>query len=349
MGEAMSHIDEILQKIESYCARYETLAKLITAPEIIAHNSYWRKLVKEQKSLAGIYSKRQELANKIKEKQLCIDILKGSAESEYEELIKKEIAFIEQDIQNIYQDILTLIAKEKIVYSDGALINFKAKGEGAYKFCKIIFEMYKRFCTAKGFDCQESIVNYLGGIKEGELRIVGQDAYHLLGTESAMHRKVDTLAKKQANVLVVVVPLQIKESPEISDNDLKIDVFHASGAGGQNVNKVETAVRIRHLPTNIVVTCQDERSQLKNKERALQMLRDKVQESFLVEEEKQKATARKNVEKGIKVNNISRIYDFISNTLTDSRVSYSKKLEDALNGSLDDLINNIKIFASEKD
>lgn len=340
-GDTMDYIEDILQKSQKYSSRYQTLAQLTTAPEIIAHNSYWRKLIKEQKSLEDIHFKRQKLLDKINEQKTCVDTLRGNIDEQYAALIKVEIEAIEQQIQLIYKDILSMLADGEKLVSQGAAIYIQAKGEHTYKFCKQIFDMYKSFCNHKEWEFAESSVSVLGGIKEGKLQISGE-VYFLLSSESAVHRWKDS-SNKKCNVLVTVIPLTASKQIEMEEKDIKVDVFHAGGAGGQNVNKVETAIRIRHLPTNIVVNCQDERSQLKNKERALQMLADRVRQRAESERDKQNNLARKEVESYIKANNISRIYDCEKDTVSDSRISYKKSLAATLSGDIEDIMQSIKI------
>lgn len=341
-------IKEILQKSEYYYHRYDALEELIASPEIIAHNSYLRMLIKEQKSLEDIYSNRKLLLKAIGERNECISSLSKTADSAYEALLQKEVAMLDANINALSKQILTSIVPMNNGAFDGAILTIKAKGT-AYNFCSLILNMYKNYCNAKGLSFEEKTTTYLGGVKESILNIASKDAYYIFSNESGAHKAtgVDAGNKKSYTINVTVLPLVEKEDLQISESDIRIDLFHSGGAGGQNVNKVETAVRIKHIPTGVIVNCQDERSQLKNKERALKILLTRLEENREKAEDKARTVAKKEVEDNVKNGNITRVYDFLYNTVQDSRVVYVKNLQEALSGDLDDIMSAIKVTTNK--
>ncbi|MBU2444911.1 MAG: peptide chain release factor 1, partial [Bacteroidetes bacterium] len=225
-------------------------------------------------------------------------------------------------------------------------------GEEAALFAANLFRMYSRYAENKGWKTELIDMNDtgIGGFKEVVFSLQGDGAYGEMKFESGVHR-VQRVPQTEASgrvhtsaASVVVLPEVEDVEVEINQNDLKIDIYRSGGAGGQNVNKVETAVRITHLPSGIVVQCQDERSQLKNRQKAMKVLRARLYDKQLAEQNKEVAAQRRSmVRKGDRSDKI-RTYNFPQNRVTDHRIGLTLyNLSDIIDGNLDELIEKIKL------
>ena len=337
-------ISDILEKSSKPRRRYLELEKLISSPEIIAHNSYWRKLVAEQNSLQAIYQKREEFTDALNELEECNSSIKIAAK-EFYKLLSEEITQLSGKIETLCKELSVLLLSQKIdeKYA-GAIIELKAAGDNSYNFCKKLFNMYLGFAAIMGFESKVEYTKVVGdGLKEGALIISGENAYYLLEKESAIHKDAEQLQKKERVVNVCVLPYIEEKEVLLEEKDIRIDLFHARGAGGQNVNKVETAVRITHIETGIVAVCQDERSQIKNKERAMKNLILRLEQKNTQNRKTLTDTERKSKNAAIKKEKITRVYDFLQGTISDSRIKVLFDLEKIIQGNLQPIINAIKL------
>ena len=232
-----------------------------------------------------------------------------------------------------------------------------AGGEEASLFGGVLFRMYSMFASRNGWKVEVLDMNdtELGGVKECSMRIVGKGAYRKLKFESGVHR-VQRVPETEASgrihtstSTVAVLPEQEEVDIEVLDKDLKIDTYRSGGAGGQHVNTTDSAVRITHLPTGIVVACQNERSQIQNREKAMQMLKSKLYDFYKIQADEEYAKSRKNqVGTGDRSERI-RTYNYPQGRLTDHRINYTVYNLDAfLNGDLEDLIENL-LLAEQKE
>ncbi|NCA91666.1 PCRF domain-containing protein [bacterium] len=335
-------VSDILEKSNRESLKYLELEELISSPEIIAHNSYYRKLVTKQNSLKPIYEKRVELIKAIEE----LNIYQKNAENcekEFFKLLSEEIEKLNTKIDNLANELSELLIpkKDSDKYA-GAIVELKAGGEGSYGFCQKLFNMYQTFASKMCFERDIEYSRALGdGLKEAVFIIKGEKAYNILETESAVH--IDRTEKQESSVTVCVLPYIEEEKITVGDKDIRIDLFHSGGAGGQNINKVETAVRITHIATGIAVVCQDERSQIKNKERAMKNLILRLKEEAVKSHESFTDAERKAKKSAIKKEKITRTYDFYQGTITDSRVKLPFRLEEVLQGNLILITNAIKL------
>ena len=339
----------MFQKLDAVEKRYEELNKLISDPEMIAKQSEWQKLMKEHSDIQEVVEKYREYkrVNQALEeaKEMLSDKdLKELAEIQMEEA-KEKLPKIEEEIK------MLLIPKDpnddKNVICE---IRGGAGGEEAALFAGTLFRMYSMYAERKHWKLEVLNENEtgLGGYKEISFMITGKGAYSRLKFESGVHRVQrvpDTESSGRihtSTVTVAVLPEAEDVEVEINPSDIKMDVFRASGAGGQHVNKTSSAVRLTHIPTGIVAECQTERSQVQNREYAMRLLRSRLYDMELSKQEKELASERKNqVGSGDRSEKI-RTYNYPQGRITDHRIGFSIfQMEDFLNGNLDELIDNL--------
>ena len=339
----------MFQKLEAVEKRYEELNKLISDPEVISRQSEWQKLMKEHSEIQEVVEKYREYkkVNQALEeaKEMLSDKdLKELAEIQMEEA-KEQLPKLEDEIK------MLLIPKDpnddKNVICE---IRGGAGGEEAALFAGTLFRMYSMYAERKHWKLE--VVNEnetgLGGYKEISFMITGKGAYSRLKFESGVHRVQrvpDTESSGRihtSTVTVAVLPEAEDVEVEINPADVKMDVFRASGAGGQHVNKTSSAVRLTHIPTGIVAECQTERSQLQNREYAMRLLRSRLYEIELAKQEKELASERRSqVGSGDRSEKI-RTYNYPQGRITDHRIGFSIfQMEDFLNGNIDELIDNL--------
>jgi peptide chain release factor 1 len=340
---------EQLNKIEK---RFTEIETDIANPEISSDPDCLARLAKERAELEDIVINYRELKTTTKSITETRDMLNGETDEDMKSLAQDEIErlLIKKDI--LISDIkIALLPKDPNDARDVILeIRAGTGGDEAALFANDLFLMYTRYAQAKGWKADIININEtsIGGIKEVIVEIKGDGAYSRLKYERGVHRvqRVPTTESSgrihTSTATVAVLPEAEEVEVDINPDDLRIDIFHAGGAGGQNVNKVATAVRITHLPTNIVVTCQDERSQLKNKTKAMAVLRARLldierrrQESQIIEERRSQVGTGERSEK-------IRTYNFPQDRLTDHRIGLSMhNLPRLLEGYIDDLIDAI--------
>ena len=339
----------MFQKLDAVEKRYEELNKLISDPEMIAKQSEWQKLMKEHSEIQEVVEKYREYkrVNQALEeaKEMLSDKdLKELAEIQMEEA-KEKLPKIEEEIK------MLLIPKDpnddKNVICE---IRGGAGGEEAALFAGTLFRMYSMYAERKHWKLEVLNENEtgLGGYKEISFMITGKGAYSRLKFESGVHRVQrvpDTESSGRihtSTVTVAVLPEAEDVEVEINPSDIKMDVFRASGAGGQHVNKTSSAVRLTHIPTGIVAECQTERSQVQNREYAMRLLRSRLYDMELSKQEKELASERKSqVGSGDRSEKI-RTYNYPQGRITDHRIGFSIfQMEDFLNGNLDELIDNL--------
>lgn len=289
------------------------------------------------------YAKLEEIesvVNRIRETQEFIELLKEEEEDE------QEIDRYEKELDSLFQELFLLLSPET---GDKAIVEIRpgTGGEEAALFARDLFRMYTRYAERKGWDVEiaEMHETDLGGVKEAVFFVKGKNAYSILKYESGVHRVqrvpiTESGGRIHTSTATVVVLPEIEERDiEIRPEDLKIETFRASGHGGQYVNKTESAVRITHIPTGIVVSCQNERSQYQNKQTALRILRARLYQLQREQLEKELSQKRKSqIGTGERSEKI-RTYNFPQNRVTDHRINYtSYRLQEILDGDLDEII-----------
>jgi peptide chain release factor 1 len=292
------------------------------------------------------YAKIEEIeniANRIKETQEFIELLREEGENEL------EIEKYEKELDQLYQELLLLLSSE---VGDKAIVEIRpgAGGEEAALFARDLFRMYTRYAERKGWNLEVAEIHEtdLGGIREVVFFVKGKNAYGILKYESGVHRVqripvTESGGRIHTSTATVAVLPEIEEKDiEIRPEDLKIETFRASGHGGQYVNKTESAVRITHIPTGIVVSCQNERSQYQNRQTALRILRARLYQLQKEQKEREISQKRKSqIGTGERSEKI-RTYNFPQNRVTDHRINYtSYRLQEILDGDLDEIISKL--------
>ena len=337
----------MFQKLEDVEKRYEELTVQISDPEVIARTNEWQKLMKEHAEIAPVvekykeYKKAQQTIEESKE-MLSDPELKELAEIEIEEA-KKRIPEIEEEIK------ILLIPKDPDDDKNTICeIRAGAGGEEAALFAGTLFRMYSMYAERKHWkiDILNENETGLGGYKEITFMVTGKGVYSRLKFESGAHRVQrvpDTESSGRIHTsaaTVAVLPVVEDVEIEINQADIKMDVFRASGAGGQHINKTSSAVRLTHIPTGIVAECQTERSQLQNREYAMRLLKTRLYEMEKEKRDKELAQERKSqVGTGDRSEKI-RTYNYPQGRITDHRIGLSiYQMENFLNGDLDEMID----------
>ena len=339
----------MFQRLDDVEKRYEELNKLIADPNVISNQNEWKKLMKEHSDLEDVVMKYREY-KKVKQdfedaKELLSDPeMKDFAEDEMEKA-KEKMPKIEEELK------ILLIPKDPNDDSNVICeIRAGAGGEEAALFAGTLFRMYSMYAEKNHWKLEVLNENEtgLGGYKEISFMITGKGVYSRLKFESGVHRVQrvpDTESSGRihtSTATVAMLPVVEDVEIEINPSDIKMEVFRASGAGGQHINKTSSAVRLIHEPTGIVVECQTERSQFQNREYAMKMLRSKIYEIEKEKQDSEIANSRKSqVGSGDRSEKI-RTYNYPQGRITDHRIGMSIfQFENFLNGDLDELIDNL--------
>ncbi|MDD3692655.1 MAG: peptide chain release factor 1 [Oscillospiraceae bacterium] len=331
--------------------RYDEISLQLYDPEIISDVGRYSELMKEIKTLSPIVEKFREYKNALKRNQDAFSMLDcGVQDREMRELVELEIEESRADIERCTNELKTLLLPRDPNDDKNVIIEIRggAGGEESALFAGSLFRMYTMYAESKGFKFEVMNINEtgLGGIKEVSFMVTGDGAYSRFKFESGVHR-VQRVPETEASgrihtstATVAVLPEADEVEVEINPSDLHIDTFRASGAGGQHVNKTDSAIRITHLPTGMVVECQDERSQFKNKDKALKILRARLYEQQLEQQRLAVAADRRSqVGTGDRSERI-RTYNFPQGRVTDHRINLTLyRIESILNGDLDELID----------
>lgn len=341
----------MFNKLKGVEERYEELTAEISKPEVIADQNTWKKLMKERADMEDIVNKYREY------KQVRTDIDSAKEllnDKELHELAQMELVTGEEKLRVIEEELKVLLLPKDPNDDKNVIVEIRggAGGEEAALFAGTLFRMYSRYAERKRWKVEVLNDNPtgLGGYKEVSFMISGKGAYSKLKFESGVHR-VQRVPETETNgrihtstVTVAVLPELEEVDIEINPADLKTDTYRSSGAGGQHVNKTESAIRITHLPTGIVVACQDERSQIKNREKAMTVLKSKLFDYYQGQKDKEYADTRKSqVGTGDRSERI-RTYNFPQGRITDHRINYTAyNLLEFMNGDLDDLLTELQI------
>lgn len=341
----------MIEKVRLMEQRYNELSNKLSEPGIADDQKLFTDLMKEFKNLTPVVEKYREYekaANSFNEAKELLEA--GGMDKDFKEMVQSEFDVSKKDMEK-FSDELTILLLPKDPNDDKSVIieiRGGAGGEEAALFANSLYRMYSMYAESKGW--KQEILNAhpteLGGYKEISFSIEGEGAYSRLKYESGVHRvqrvpETESQGRIHTSTVTVAVLAEADEVElEINPADLKIDVFRASGAGGQHINKTESAVRITHLPTGCVVECQDERSQFKNKDKAMKILRSRLYEMLLNEQNDKIASERRTqVGTGDRSERI-RTYNYPQGRLTDHRINLTiYRLEEILNGNLEEVLN----------
>lgn len=340
----------MLNKLQAVEDKYMQLESMISDPDIIADMNRWQKYTREHASLSELVTKFRRYKEICKSLTDAKEMLEIETDADMKDMLEEEIKELTPEKASLEEEFPILLLPKDPNDDKNVIVEIRGGvgGDEAALFAGDLFRMYSRYAEKQNWQVEMLDANptELGGFKEVSFCINGGGAYSKLKYESGTHR-VQRVPQTESSgrvhtsaVTVAVLPEAEEVEVDIKPNDIRIDTYCASGAGGQYVNRTETAVRITHHPTGIVVQCQDEKSQLKNKEKAMRVLRAKVLEKAQEEQHNEIAADRKSqVGSGDRSERI-RTYNFPQGRVTDHRVGLTlHKLDFVLNGEIDELIN----------
>ena len=348
----------MLQKLSEIKKRYEFLSQQLADSAVIADMGTWQKYSKEQSDLTETVEKYNEYLAVEKEMSDAFELAETETDTEMKKMLLDEGYECKDRLAKIKEELKILLLPKDKNDERSCILEVRAGtgGEEAALFAGELCRMYANYCAAHKLRMEEMDINAteLGGVKEAIYNVKGVGAYKMLKYESGVHRvqrvpATETQGRIHTSAATVAVLPEAEEvEVEINDKDIRIDIFHSGGAGGQNVNKVASAVRITHFPTGIVVTCQDERSQLKNKERAFKVLRSRVYDFYNGQNAKAREENRRSmVGSGDRSERI-RTYNFPQSRVTDHRIGLSQyNLEAFIAGDIDSMVQALAIADRE--
>ncbi|MDZ7315912.1 MAG: peptide chain release factor 1 [candidate division KSB1 bacterium] len=344
----------MLEKLEKIEKRYQEIGERLSDPQTLQNVALYRDLTKEEAELKPIIDGIARLKKVLADIDSAREVLRESHDPELKDLAEAELHDLKEQQEKIEEELKMLLVPKDPRDSRNAIVEIRAGtgGEEAGLFAGELFRMYQHYAEKRGWkiDVMSSNPQGIGGFREIIFSVSGNNVYGDLKYEAGVHR-VQRVPITEASgrihtsaVSVAVLPEAEEIDIDIDPNDLRIDVFRSSGPGGQSVNTTDSAVRITHLPTGLVVTCQDEKSQHKNRAKAMKVLRARLYEKALEEEQAKIAAERRSmVSTGDRSAKI-RTYNFPQSRVTDHRIGLTVyQLEEVLEGELDEFIEQLKL------
>lgn len=340
----------MLDKLVSIEERYEELGKQVIDPEVISNSEKWQKLMIEHAEIEEIVFKYREYVKTKESLEEAEEMLRTKLDEDMKEMVKEEVKELTESLQTIEEELRVLLIPKDPNDHKNVIVEIRggAGGDEAALFAGVLFRMYSRYAERNRWKIEIMSTNEIGigGFKEVIFMIKGKGAYSRLKYESGVHR-VQRVPETESSgrihtstATVAVLPEAEDVDIDIQEKDLKIDTYRASGAGGQHVNTTDSAIRITHIPTGLVVSCQDEKSQTKNKEKAMKILKTRLYDQMLSDQAAEIAEERKGqVGTGDRSERI-RTYNFPQGRVTDHRINVTlHKLGAFTDGELDEMID----------
>ncbi len=349
----------MLDKLKGIKDKFDNLTQDIANPEIIADTKTWQAKVKEHSSLQPLMEEYEVYAKMMKDNADAQELLEIETDIEMRAMLEDEIQNLKEKIVESEDKLKILLLPKDENDSKNVILEIRggAGGEESALFAHSLLRMYQMYCDSHRYKME--ILNIeeteLGGVKEVQAMITGKNAYARFKFESGVHRvqrvpETESQGRVHTSTSTVAILPEMEDADvEINDKDIRIDLFRSSGAGGQKVNKTESAIRITHFPTGIVVSCQDERSQTQNKEKAFAMLRSKLYDYYQQQKESEYSQNRKNqVGTGDRSERI-RTYNFPQGRVTDHRIGLSIFNIDAfMDGDIDEMIDALTLADQQR-
>lgn len=342
----------MLEKLDFIEKKYKELTDRIMDPELINDLQEWQKVMKEHADIEPIVTKYKEYMTINEELEGAKEMLYDKLDDDMREMVKEEVKELEEAQANVEEELRVLLIPKDPNDHKNVIVEIRggAGGDEAALFAGVLFRMYSRYAERNNWKIEVMSTNEIGigGFKEVIFMIKGKGAYSRLKFESGVHR-VQRVPETESSgrihtstATVAVLPEAEDVDIDINMNDIKIDVYRSSGAGGQHVNTADSAVRMTHLPTGIVVACQDERSQIKNREKAMKILKTRIFDKILSDQASEIAEDRKGqVGTGDRSERI-RTYNFPQGRVTDHRINLTlHKLDAVVDGDLDEIIDSL--------
>ena len=349
----------VLDKLCGYEERFEELSRQLADPQVAQNPTQYQKLARELGDLRELVEKAAVYREKHQRLEEADEIIQDGSDAELVELAQEERAELVGEVERLESEIKLLLLPKDPNDSRNAIVEIRAGtgGDEAGLFASDLYRMYTRFAERSHWKAEplSSSLNPSGGFKEVVFMVSGQEAFGKLKFESGVHR-VQRVPKTEASgrvhtsaASVAVLPEAEEMDVEIDPEDLQIDVYRSSGPGGQSVNTTDSAVRVTHIPTGIVVSCQDEKSQLKNKTKALKVLRARLLDRHRAEQnEKISVARRQQIGSGDRSAKI-RTYNFPQGRVTDHRIGLTLyRLEEVLDGDINEFVQQLALAAQEE-
>ncbi len=340
----------MFEKLETVVEKYHELTKKVAHPDVIANQEVGRKHLKERGEIEPVVPKYEEYKKAVEELEFAKDLVESEDDEELRDMAKAEVAEQEDKLEQITAELKVLLIPKDPNDEKNVILEIRAGtgGDEAALFGGDLLRMYTRYAERHRWALEVMDMNDtgIGGVKEAEVMIKGKGAYSRLKFESGVHR-VQRVPETEAAGRIHTSAATVAVLPEVDDvevnidpNDVKVDVYRASGNGGQCVNTTDFAVRLTHLPTGIVVTCQDEKSQIKNRAKAMTVLKARIYDKMQQEQNAKIAAERKDqVGSGDRSERI-RTYNFPQSRVTDHRIGLTvSKLDQIMDGDLDEIID----------